>query len=250
VGEQYQLDMLSILTDQELKTWWEKLFQPAVFGAVVFAFPPDRVNDPSEPEIAIANGQCILVRSTTYRELGGHAAVRNTIAEDQQLALVFKRKGKRILLADGRRVAYTRMYSRWSDFWEGWTKNIFQATGGSFRFMALGTVAVAVTQVGPLPFALGSWLAHQRVATAFWAATAISLIGLRRAFDRYTAISPLWSLTQPVGTAGLVALMVGSTWRAFRGTTAWRGRTYNVRADELPAGGPGIIRRILGTLRP
>ena len=44
---QYQADMFSILTDQELGSFWERTILPLVFLGLSFGFPAERVNDPS-----------------------------------------------------------------------------------------------------------------------------------------------------------------------------------------------------------
>jgi chlorobactene glucosyltransferase len=243
-AEQRGLDMLSILTNQRLVTWWEKLLQPSVFGAIAFAFPPDASNDPRHPEIAIANGQCLLARRAAYEALGGHRAVRASIAEDQQIAALFKQAGKRVMLADGRTLAETRMYDSLGAFWEGWTKNIFQASGGSFGLTAAAVAFFGIGQLAPAPLALLAWSQNQRPAAAFWGASFLIQVALRRSMDRWAGLGPAWSLTQPVGSAVFVGLMLGSAWRAARGTTAWRGRIYDVRRAPLAIKTPSLLTRI------
>src|SRR5204863_4896843 len=81
-------------------------------------------NNPKLPQFAIASGQFLLVRRDAYDAIGGHAAIRDEIAEDVQFAKRTKRLGWRYWLGDGRHIARTRMYTRPSDLWEGWTKNL------------------------------------------------------------------------------------------------------------------------------
>jgi chlorobactene glucosyltransferase len=51
----HRADMFSILTRQELGTFWERTVLPLVFLGLSFGFPIERVNDPSKPE-AIPTG--------------------------------------------------------------------------------------------------------------------------------------------------------------------------------------------------
>ncbi len=83
-------DLFTLLTDQELGSFWEKVILPLVFTALSFGFPAEQVNDPNRPE-AIANGQFILIRRPVYSAVGGHAAIRDRIAEDKALAEQVKR---------------------------------------------------------------------------------------------------------------------------------------------------------------
>lgn len=71
-----QADLFTLLTDQELGSFWEKALLPLVFTALSFGFPAEQVNDPRRPQ-AIANGQFILIRRSVYTAVGGHTAIRN-----------------------------------------------------------------------------------------------------------------------------------------------------------------------------
>ena len=61
----------SALTAQELPTVWEKIVQPAVFGAIAESMPVALVNNPALPQFAVANGQFLLARRDAYEGLGG-----------------------------------------------------------------------------------------------------------------------------------------------------------------------------------
>ena len=116
--------VLSALTAQALPTIWERVVQPAVFGAIAEAMPVVLVNRPEVPQIAVANGQYLLVRRDAYQAVGGHAAVRGEIAEDAAFARRVKTLRWRYWLGDGRDLAVTRMYTTPRALWEGWTKNL------------------------------------------------------------------------------------------------------------------------------
>ena len=122
-------DMFSILTDQELGSFWERTILPLVFLGLSFGFPAQRVNDPNTPD-AIANGQFILVKRSVYDQVGGHAAVKERVDEDKAIAILVKRAGQRLIIADGRKVARTRTYTSLPEMWEGWTKNISPGIAG------------------------------------------------------------------------------------------------------------------------
>ncbi|RME08074.1 MAG: glycosyltransferase, partial [Anaerolineae bacterium] len=151
-AREHHADLFTILTDQELGSFWEKVVLPLVFIGLSFGFPADRVNDPTQAE-AIANGQFILIRRQVYQALGGHAAIKNRIDEDKALAEVVKGAGYRLVFADGRTLARTRMYTSLAEMWEGWTKNIFLGLRDRLGLLLFGAV---VALAGAL--ALPVWL--------------------------------------------------------------------------------------------
>ncbi len=229
-------DLFTILTSQTMATFWEKVITPIVMTALSVGFPPRRVNDP-RLEDAVANGQFILIRGETYRLVGGHAAIKSEIVDDQALALLVKRRGFRLVLADGRRVARTRMYTSLPEIWEGWTKNIYLGLRGRPASLLAGAIAMVllVAAAGLLPvwLILGlSWL----LRGAGWMAILIFLEALvlwavvlyaRAAVAHSMGISRLYALTTPLGSALFAAMMVSSTWKVLSGRgVTWRGRTY------------------------
>jgi chlorobactene glucosyltransferase len=228
-----QADMFSILTAQQLGTFWEKAVMPLVFTALAAGYAPEHVNNPRRPE-AIANGQFILIRREVYDAVGGHAALHDSITEDKQLAENVKRAGYRLVLADGRQVAETRMYTSLAELWEGWSKNIYLGLQGQPGLLLLG---VAATLSGALllpawPLAAALWLARgggTRAAVvlaqagAAWGHILYARAGVLRQFGL-----PAWyGLTLPLGSLIFGAMMVNSSLRILSGRgVTWKGRRY------------------------
>ncbi len=52
-------------------------------------------------------------------------SVRNEIVEDHALGMVFKERGYKICVADGRTLYRVRMYTNLETLWQGWTKNLY-----------------------------------------------------------------------------------------------------------------------------
>jgi len=227
------VDLFTILTAQELGTFWEKVILPLVFTALSVGFPAERVNNPDKPD-AIANGQFILIRQEAYEVVGGHRAVYNQIAEDKALADVVKRHGYRLFVADGRALAITRMYTSLAEIWEGWTKNIFlgmQDRLGLLLFGALvGLLAALLLPVwlaGGIVWAaqvggLISWVVAAQ-AVLLWA----TLLWVRARASMAFKISPLYAFTLPLGAFVFSAMMIASTYKVISGQGVnWKGRTY------------------------
>lgn len=226
-------DLFTILTAQELGSFWEKVVLPLVFTALSFGFPARRVNDPAKPD-AIANGQFILIKRQVYMAVGGHQAVRNRIDEDKALAEVVKRSGYRLVVADGRHVARTRMYTSLPEIWEGWTKNIYLGLRDRLWLLLLGGF-VGLLGALLLPLWLGGGLFWYFTtgtlipalvslqALAVWAYLLVVRLQACRAFQ----ISPFYALTLPLGSLVFTAMMAASAFKVLsRKGVTWKGRTY------------------------
>jgi chlorobactene glucosyltransferase len=225
--------MFSMLTRQELLTFWERTILPLVFVALGVGFPARRVNDPSQP-VAIANGQFILIRRDVYEATGGHAAVKHRIDEDRALAQTVKGAGYRLLIANGWQVATTRMYTSFSEIWEGWTKNIFLGMRDQLGLLSfgalvglLGALALPAWLLLGLLWLLGGGGLVAGIVTAqallVWAALLYSRAQACRAFG----ISQAYAFTLPLGAFMLTAMMFASTFKVLSGRgVSWRGRTY------------------------
>ncbi len=229
-------DLFTILTEQELGSFWEKVILPLVFTGLSVGFAPRRVNDPHKKD-AIANGQFILIKKKVYTAVGGHTAIRNSIVEDKDLAVLVKGSGYRLIMADGREVARTRMYTSLPEMWEGWTKNIFLGLKGSAGLLLLGAFGACLSLFAAL--ALPLWLA---AGLAWWHAGGSSL-GLLVSLEaaglwgylvfwrvlvcRGMKISAWFALTVPLGAAVFAAMMFASTWKVLSGKgVTWKGRKY------------------------
>ncbi len=117
-------DLASFLPMQELGSFPEKLIMPLLLSSFLLGDPFHTVNDPEHTR-AYAYGQYIICRRTAYLSAGGHQSVRDEIVEDHALARVFKERGHKILVADGKTLYSVRMYTDLESLWQGWTKNLY-----------------------------------------------------------------------------------------------------------------------------
>jgi chlorobactene glucosyltransferase len=231
-----QADLFTILTRQLTGSFWEKVLMPIVITALSVGFPPRRVNDPRLPD-AVANGQFILIRRAVYDAVGGHLRIKDQIVDDKALAEVVKWSGRRLVLADGRRVARTRMYTSLPELWEGWTKNIYLGLRDRPATLFLGAIGalllVAAAVLLPLWPLLGLyWF----LRGAGWMALAVILESLalwgvllfaRAAVAHGMGIARAYAFTAPLGSGIFAAMMLTSAWKVLSGRgVTWRGRTY------------------------
>jgi chlorobactene glucosyltransferase len=229
-AEADRLDLLSLAPRQQLESFAERLVLPC--GLYLLAFCQDlQTLQSSHSKDATATGQFMLVRTSAYKEVGGHRAVRNAICEDLELARRLKRSGMRVMLQDGNGLLSTRMYTGWSTLWLGVSKNLVDMLAGPRA--ALITAAVAVS------LAWAAWLIPAAdmagcVAGSRGACLALipGFIGSAAAFGLHMAGAsyfriPLWyGLLFPLGyTVGAIMALDSVRRRATR-RISWKGRTY------------------------
>lgn len=232
-ADKYHADMFSILTRQILGSFWERSVLPLVFLGLAFGFPAERVNDPAKPD-AIANGQFILVKRKVYDQIGGHTAVKDRIDEDRALAAVVKHAGYRLVLADGRDVARTRMYTSLPEMWEGWTKNIYLGLQDKLWLLSFGALLGLLVAIVLPAWLLGglAWLAVGGGGTAVCVAGEAALLWGYLLWKRYQAcqffgIPAGYALTFPLGAFMFTLMMLASTFNVISGRgVVWKGRRY------------------------
>ncbi len=173
---------------------------------------------------AMGVGAFMLVRTSAWRELGGHAAVGNAVVEDVALA-------RRIWRAGGRAL----MRSAVNDFSVEW----FTTLGGAFRALRKNFFAVADGRAWlTLPAgaaAVGAWLATVHagwsVTPAGWAAAGAlaSMVVTGGSVARHYGWPLGYALWAPLGPLVVGVLLLDSTLAALRrGGTVWRGTFYSL----------------------
>jgi chlorobactene glucosyltransferase len=223
------VDAVSTITHQELGTWAERAILPSILGLIFFSQGNfDRLNDPGQTRRALANGQYIFIARRAYDALGGHAALREAMVEDVELARRFKRDGRyRLLMAAGEHLASVRMYHSFREIWDGFTKNVYYGPRGNLWALGGGLVFIATISFLPPLLALNALVRRRPfealealltsgalIATGGWA---MASVGMDRRLGWF----------QPIGTAVLAAVTVNSTIAVISGRgVEWRGRRY------------------------
>jgi chlorobactene glucosyltransferase len=234
-AQETRADLFTIMTAQEIKTFWEQVILPLVFTALSVGFSPRKVNDPTRKD-AIANGQFIFIRRAVYEAVGGHETLKDSIVEDKDLAVLVKGAGYRLVVADGRQVASTRMYTSLPEMWEGWTKNIFLGLKGSVGMLLLGafgaTLSLIAALVLPLWLGLGLYFWQIGFGSGWIMAAEAAVLWGYLIFWRMLVLRgmevPLWyALTVPFGAGIFAAMMFASAWKVLSGRgVMWKGRRY------------------------
>lgn len=236
-AESEHAGLLSLSPGQETPTWWEKSVIPMVYAKLAELFRFSDVTDPASP-VAAANGQYVLVRREIYQRIGGHEAVRAAILDDVELARRIKAAREKLLFLPGARWVRTRMYRRFGEMWQGWTKNLYLLYGGNSRRI-LGVIAsLWLFDVLPaLAFLVLCLYAvaghtHRGVLLAVLAVFVLALWRQWRYGQALTSLGfdPALANYQPIGAALLGALLFSSVYaHRSKGQVAWKGRQYTTK---------------------
>ena len=226
-------DLLSVAGTQELGGFWERLVQPQVFTILLQRYgSTEHVNRSRFASHKIANGQCLWVRRDAYDAVGGHAAVRDKVAEDLALAQYWFRAGRTVSLVLGLDQLSTRMYTSLRELVEGWGKNVFAGGRDAMPLGALGRAIFPVLLVTPPllqlvpPAVLALGLAGIVGSAALtWAAiaTGANLVWWTLVYA-WLRMSPAYALLHPLGAAVLLYVVVRSMVRGSR--VRWKEREY------------------------
>jgi cellulose synthase/poly-beta-1,6-N-acetylglucosamine synthase-like glycosyltransferase len=238
-----RLDLLSLLSTLTHDTWFERVVQTTAALELMRRFPLTLANAERDRR-AFANGQFLLFRREAYEAIGGHAAVKDVVFEDVNLARLVD-AGKRrlgVFMADG--LLHCRMYADWGQFRRGW-KRIFTETAKrkarrlslwSWQIRMLGTVfpiwtllALAFGATAILQDAVRGWsmVALCVVAILIWGGAQVRLA--------MTAHAPLWTAPLHIAGAWLTANLLAEAARDVRSQTptSWGGREYDLRSGRV-----------------
>ena len=230
------LDLLSLQPFQELITAWERLILPAGFFLIAFTQDLRQTNDPENPKAAV-NGQFLLVRRAAYDAVGGHAAVRDAVAEDSALAGAFKSAGFRVGVLGTTGLLRTRMYASLRPLWEGTARQAAGLLGGPAALAGAATAALVLAWVTlALPVSavvavLAGGGAPAVVSLALALAGSAALFGTHIGAARYFRIPFWYGLLFPVGYTLGAGVCAYAVWQRSRGRVRWKGRVYGAQQE-------------------
>lgn len=235
------LDLLSLYFRHEGSSAVEEIVHVLLGVVVQLLYPLKKINEPSSP-VAMANGQCMMVRAEVYREFGAHEDIRGRVQEDLLLARALKRSGRPIETAYGFDAGAAKWYSTLGAMWTGWTRNIYGLSEGRFDRLLLGlafvTEVILVPCVALIGAAAGLCVAGARPGTvAVLAASAANLVLMMATFWRLLRLSRGRLRCLPLlPWAGVIfaAMLAAAVFNRVTGRgLVWRGKRYNTGPDGI-----------------
>jgi chlorobactene glucosyltransferase len=228
--------LLSIAGHQEMHSFWERIVQPQMFALLSVRYGgTEHVSNARRAEDVIANGQFILVRRDAYDAVGGHAAVRDRVAEDMALGQELFRIGRRVVLMLALRQLSTHMYASLREVVDGWRKNIVAggrhaALGGRAGRSVYPALLLAIPVIGLAP-PVSLLLAATGALSAAWLVWSAIVVGISLLFwaaiYRFMGEPIAYALLYPLGLATLLYIAAGAVFRGQR--VEWKERTYVAR---------------------
>lgn len=119
-----KLDMLSLAPRHVCISFWEKIIQPIPLSVILASSPLAKINDPKS-KVAHASGPFIMIKHSIFDKVGGYQTIKEHIADDIEIAKLIKSSGFRLGFANAQSMMSLRMYEKFIDIWEGWSKNSF-----------------------------------------------------------------------------------------------------------------------------
>ncbi|UWZ50032.1 glycosyltransferase [Dactylosporangium matsuzakiense] len=216
----HDIDLLTPYPRIEAGSIGERLVQPLLQWSWLTFLPLRAMERSPRPSLAAAGGQFLVVRRAAYDRAGGHAAVRDRVLEDIELARAVKRAGGRIALADGSELARCRMYTSWRELSEGYSKSLWASFGSPAGAVAVLALLLALYVVAPATALLGPWLGPAALLgpAAYGLGVAGRVVSARATGGRALPDA----LAHPVSVLLFAWLVVRSFAR--RGRTTWKGR--------------------------
>jgi glycosyltransferase involved in cell wall biosynthesis len=211
----------------------ERLVQPLLAWSWLTFLPLRAMERSHLAALAAAGGQFLVLRREGYRRSGGHAAVRDRILEDVELARAIKRSGGRIALADGSALASCRMYTCWRDLADGLGKSLWAAFGSSAGALAV-VLALWLLYLAPPAVAIGGALTGS--VTGLLTGLGGYLLGAAgRVLSARATGGRSWpdSLAHPLSIALFGRLVVRSLAERRRGRLRWKGRPLDAAQGNV-----------------
>lgn len=234
-----QADMISLLPEHHLGSFWEDYLQPICSGVLMIWFRPDRVNDPRKPH-AFANGMFMLMRRQAYQAIGTHEAVKGSLIEDMDMARRVKAQGMTLRMVPSNDLFTVRMYTTLRQIIRGWVRifvGAFQSLAGLGKALGVligrGLTPTVTATLGWVMTALDApphawWLACAIIGTA----SLVAQLVMTARYYHHLRSRWIYGLTYPVGCAMVAALLVRTMFKLRPGgTILWRGTRYRIRQD-------------------
>lgn len=214
-----RLSLLSLLPNQEMKTFGERLVVPLMHYLLLNLLPLRLVRLSGSSSFAAASGQFMLFESAGYRDHEWHSVVRSKAPEDVEIMRLVKGVGfhGETLLANG--FILCRSYAGYREAVHGFSRNILAGFGNNVAALLLYLFLVII---GPLSVAF--YLGLELLLFG------IGLIVLTRIMISLAAGQNPWInlLLHPLQMFSLLIVAVIAIRKRFLRTMTWKGRKMTI----------------------
>ncbi|WP_316847023.1 glycosyltransferase family 2 protein [Pedobacter psychrodurus] len=141
------LTLLSVFTNQTMKSIGERLTVPLMHFILLNLLPLRLVKLSKNPAFAAASGQCMFFNAGNYKENHWHERVKHQVVEDVEIMKLVKQEkyNAEALLANG--LIYCRMYKDLGESLNGFSKNLLAGFGNNIIILLLYQLLVTIGPV-------------------------------------------------------------------------------------------------------
>ena len=230
--ETARADLLTIFTQLELGSFWEKIFLPLLPFTMLAYVPLAHGVRRWVPKFTLGNGQFLLFRRSVYQATGGHEAVRDAMVDDVWIARQVQASGYRVMIQDGSEIVSVRMYQGLREIWEGFSKNFFAGLEYSFPLLGIATLGLGAVYLVPYLILISGLVLKKGVVS--WILLPLGqilivwlmrlLVSIRWGFEFR------WVLAHPLAVGLSLLIALNSAYRTTSGRgVQWKGRSYLFR---------------------
>ena len=127
--------------------------QPALLATLVYRFGPPSADTP-DPQRAMANGQCLLIRRDVLERAGGYVIAARSYCDDVRVVRQLAVSGARVGFLDGPRLFDVEMYPTGRETWRAWPRSLNMRDASSARWRWLDALLLILAQALPVPVLL------------------------------------------------------------------------------------------------
>ncbi|ANE47254.1 hypothetical protein SY83_14355 [Paenibacillus swuensis] len=211
---------------QETETLIEKLVVPMMMYTISCHLPVALVHGTHDPKFAAAHGAALLIHRDTYRDIGGHAAVRSDLVDDMAIVRKAKEGKHPVSLIEMYSWVRMRMYRNGSEVWNGYKKNLFPGVGRNPVIMAgILSIYTILYLVPPLMLLPALFFANDWIIPAILSSV---LAMLTKSYsDRKNGLSGYLGLAIALSAGILICIALDSWLSSGSGKGyEWKGRRY------------------------
>jgi hypothetical protein len=217
-----QLDHLSLFGDVEMHGFWETVLLTFFGLAFHIATDPYRVSNPHS-RAYVGVGAFQLLRRSAYEAVGAHRRLAMEVVDDMKLGKFVKQAGFRSGVGIAQDFVSVRWHAGLGNLIRGVTKNFFAAFGYNLGFAVVALTGMLLTNVVPF---VGVFAGHGSIRI-FSAIAVIIALCFHVGVDMVMRVSPLYSLTHPIGAILFSYMIVRSVAvTLWHGGVTWRDTFY------------------------
>ncbi|CAN2193169.1 HpnB, hopene-associated glycosyltransferase HpnB [Candidatus Nanopelagicaceae bacterium] len=207
-------EFISAYPRQVALSFSERLVQPLLQWSWMTTVPLRMAERSSRTSLAVANGQFFMVKKGALDKISGFIVIANEVLDDMKLARALITSGAHGGVADGSKLAHTRMYKNFREIKAGYGKSLWSAFATP---LGAGVAIAFISLTGIAPIIL--WFTGNPIGLFTF-----EIIVITRIFSaKRSGGRTLDSLLHPISSAILIYLIIYS-WR-MRGQVQWKGRT-------------------------